>query len=229
MLITLLLIIILIFSAILHEYAHGWMARYLGDDTAEREGRLTLNPIPHLDLIGSVILPLILILTKSNFFIAWAKPVPYNPNNLRDKVYGELKVALAGPATNFIIAIILAMLARFIPLASGAKMQLAISFLSGNAGEFGSLVSGSIAASIVALAMMGCIINLMLGIFNLVPIPPLDGSKILMAFLPTNAKMFFYRIEQYGFILLMVLVYSGAFSFVFKATLYLFTALTGLA
>ena len=132
MLITILLIIILIFSAIFHEYAHGWMARRLGDETAEQAGRLTLNPIPHLDLVGSIIVPLVLLITKSNFFIAWAKPVPYNPNNLRDKKYGELKVALAGPATNFIIAIILAMVARFSPMALAAKTQLAISFLSGD-------------------------------------------------------------------------------------------------
>jgi Zn-dependent protease len=228
MLITLLLIIILIYSAVLHEYAHGWMARRLGDDTAEREGRLTLNPIPHLDMIGSIILPAILILTKSNFFIAWAKPVPYNPYNLRDRVYGELKVAAAGPITNFIIAIILGLIVRLVPLTSGTKTQLAISFLSGNNDAFSSLVSGSLVASIVAIAMMGCMINLMLGIFNLVPIPPLDGSKILSAFLPQRGKEFFYKIEQYGFILLMILLYLGIFGFVFSATLWTFTFITGL-
>jgi Zn-dependent protease len=131
MLITLLLIIILIYSAVLHEYAHGWMARRLGDDTAERAGRLTLNPIPHLDLFGSIILPAMLLILHSPYFLAWAKPVPYNPNNLSDRKFGELKVAIAGPVTNFIIALFFGLVVRFIPLAATTKFQL-IGVLLGN-------------------------------------------------------------------------------------------------
>ena len=227
MLITILLIIILIFSAIFHEYAHGWMARYLGDDTAERAGRLTLNPIPHLDLFGSIILPLLLVVWNAGFFLAWAKPVPYNPYNLRDRKFGDLKVALAGPATNFMLAIIFGLIARFLPVATGVKTQIAINFLTANSDAFLSLVSGSIFASLTALAMIICIINLMLGVFNLVPIPPLDGSKLLLTVLPERGKQFIYRYEQYGFILLFLLIITNVFSFVFNIVISLFSLIVG--
>ncbi len=227
MLITLFLIIILILSAVFHEYAHGWMARRLGDDTAERAGRLTLNPLVHLDWIGSVLLPLILLITKANFFLAWAKPVPYNPYNLSDKKYGELKVALAGPMTNFILAIVFGLIARFMPLATGVKTQLSIGFLSGANDAVLALTSGSIVASLTLIALMACAINLMLGIFNLVPVPPLDGSKILAAILPARAREALWRLEQYGFILLIFLIMLGAFGFVFNIVLFLFSLIVG--
>lgn len=228
MIITILLIVVLIFSAILHEYAHGWMAKRLGDDTAEQAGRLTLNPIPHLDWFGSILLPLILIITKANFFLAWAKPVPYNPYNLRDKKFGDFKVALAGPTTNFILAIIFGLVVRFLPLASGTKTQIIMNFLTGNSSDFVSLISGSLAASLVALASVICIINLMLGIFNLIPVPPLDGSKILFVILPQKGKEFLYRFEQYGLILLLILLMTPIFDFIFYGVLWLFTSLTGI-
>jgi len=228
MIITVILIIILIFSAILHEYAHGWMARRLGDDTAEREGRLTLNPLKHLDPIGSIVVPLLLVITKAPFFIAWAKPVPYNPYNLRDKKYGELKVAAAGPLTSFALAIIFGLLARFLVLPTGNKAQLALNLLSGANDAALSLTSGSLVASLTLLALLACLINLVLGIFNLIPIPPLDGSKILMAFLPERAKTFFYQIERYSFIILILLITSGFFSFVYTAAVWGFILLTGL-
>jgi len=227
MLITLLLIIILILSAVFHEYAHGWMARRLGDDTAERAGRLTLNPLVHLDWIGSIILPAILLITKAPFFLAWAKPVPYNPNNLSDRKYGELKVAIAGPITNFILAIIFGVVARFMPLASGVKTQLAIGFLSGANDAVLALTSGSVVASLTLIALMACSINLMLGLFNLMPVPPLDGSKILAAFLPERGKEMLYSIERYGFILLIILINLGVFSFIFNIVLFLFSLIVG--
>lgn len=228
MIVTIILIIILIGSAILHEYAHGWMARRLGDDTAEREGRLTLNPLKHLDPIGSVIVPLLLVLTKAPFFIAWAKPVPYNPYNLRDKKYGELKVAAAGPITNFGLAIIFGLVARLLTLPVIAKTQLAINLLSGANDNALALTSGSILASLTLVALLACLINLVLGLFNLIPIPPLDGSKIIAAFLPESGKRFFYQIERYGFIILILLITSGFFSFVYSAAVWAFALLTGL-
>lgn len=225
--IILILIVILIFSAIVHEYAHGWMARRLGDDTAERAGRLTLNPIPHIDPIGSIVLPLILTLTHAGFFIAWAKPLPYNPNNLTDRKFGELKVAIAGPITNFIIAIIFGLVARFLPLTEQLKIQLVNGFITGDSAVL-SLVSGSFLASLAFLAMAVCIVNLMLGIFNLVPIPPLDGSKVLAGILPYRGREAFYRLEKYGLIILILLLLTNFFNFIFYWVIGIFGLLTGL-
>lgn len=226
MLIIILSIIILVFSAILHEYAHGFVARRLGDDTAEREGRLTLNPLKHLDPFGSVMLPLLLVVMKSPFFIAWAKPVPYNPYNLRDQKFGELKVALSGPLTNFILVLIFALFIRFIPLADGVKNSLALGFLSG--GDVLALTSGSILASLVLIAIIACFINLILGLFNLIPIPPLDGSKILLVFLSNKGKQILYSLERYGFVILIFLLAFNGLSFIFRTSLWLFAWLTGL-
>lgn len=228
MLIIAISVIILIFSAVFHEYAHGWMAHRLGDNTAAREGRLTLNPFVHLDLFGSVLLPLVLVLTKAGFFLAWAKPVPYNPYNLSDKKYGELKVALAGPATNLIIAAAFGLVARFLPLAVDIKQNLAIGFLTVNTTAFLSLTSGSLVAGLCAAAMMICFINLGLAIFNLVPLPPLDGSKILAVILPQRSREWLWRYERFGFIVLIFLISFGAFSFISQAVFFLFTIFTGL-
>lgn len=227
MIITILLVIILIFSAILHEYAHGWMARRLGDDTAERLGRLTLNPLKHLDPIGSVLVPLLLIISRAPFFIAWAKPVPYNPNNLRDQKYGSLKVAAAGPLTNFGLAIIFGLITRFMMVSTGLKTQLALGFLSGNASTL-ALTSGSVITSLILIAMMACLVNLVLGIFNLIPVPPLDGSRILGDLLPESGKRLMYTIERYGFVILILLITTGVFNFVFTGALWAFSFLTGL-
>jgi len=228
MIITILLIVILIFSAILHEYAHGWMAHRLGDDTALREGRLTLNPLKHLDPIGSVVVPLLLVITKAPFFIAWAKPVPYNPYNLRDQKFGELKVAAAGPVTNFGLAIIFGLIARFLTLPVITKTQLAINLLSGANDSALALTTGSVIASLTLLALLACLINLVLGLFNLIPIPPLDGSKILAAFLPEAGRRVLYQIERYGFIILILLITSGFFSFVYTGAVWAFALITGL-
>ncbi len=150
--------IVIIISAVFHEYAHGWAAYRLGDSTAKRAGRLTLNPFVHLDLWGTVIIPL-LLLFGSGIFIGWAKPVPYNPYNLKDQKYGNLKVAAAGPGINLGIALALGLLLRFshlyinsIPFATPQFMEL-IAFI--------------------------VFVNIFLALFNLIPIPPLDGSKIL--------------------------------------------------
>jgi len=145
-------LLILFVSVILHEVAHGYMADWLGDPTARLEGRLTLNPISHIDPVGTIILPLLLVLSNSPFFIGYAKPVPYNPYNLPGK-YDEPLVAFAGPATNILLAIIFGLTIRFAGAALGASLLSAF-------------------ATIVY-------INLMLALFNLVPLPPLDGSKVL--------------------------------------------------
>ena len=220
-------VFILIFSAIIHEYAHGWMANRLGDDTALRAGRLTLNPLKHLDPIGSVLLPLLLIISKANFFFAWAKPVPYNPYNLRDHRYGDLKVALAGPGVNIILAIIFGLIARFIPLTVNLKISLLSAFFQGEGSAIAAITHSSFLSSLVLIAMVVCFINLALAVFNLLPIPPLDGSKIVYTFLSDRGRETFYKIEKYGFILLFALVMIGAFDFMQYIIFSLFSVITG--
>lgn len=172
-------IIVLIFSAIIHEYMHGFAAYRLGDNTAKDAGRLTINPLAHLDLFGSFLLPLMMLLTNLGFVIGWAKPVPYNPYNLRDKKYGEAKVALAGPLSNLAVALIFGLILRFGPL-------LSITF--------------------TGLVGVVIYINLLLMVFNLLPIPPLDGSKVLAAFLPDRVKAKYLSADRFGFILVILVV-----------------------
>lgn len=149
--------LVLIFSVILHEVAHGYMANYLGDPTARLAGRLTLNPVSHIDPLGSIMLPAFLVFTGSPVLIGYAKPVPYNPYNLPG-TYDELLVAGAGPATNILLALIFGLAIRFL----GAGLDPAL------VGAFGGIVY----------------INMLLALFNLIPIPPLDGSKVLSGLLP---------------------------------------------
>jgi Zn-dependent protease len=214
-------------SAVFHEYAHGLAAYKLGDSTAKDMGRLTLNPLPHLDIFGSVILPLLLVFSQSPFFIAWAKPVPFNPYNLRDQKYGELKVAISGPVMNFVLALFFGFLARFI-LPMQAKQELAVNFLSGNYDLLLSQMQGSLVSSIFVLSIIFCFINLLLMIFNLVPIPPLDGSKILSAFLNYDLREKFLRLESYGIFIILVLLMFGLLNFVSLAVYWLFMGIIGI-
>jgi len=162
---------------------HGWMADRLGDPTAKNLGRLTLNPIPHIDLFGSIILPFILVLTNAGFVLGWAKPVPFNPNNLRDSKYGVAKVALAGPLANLIAALFFGLLIRF----------------------FGGWLV-AINPVLIELFLIIVFINLLLMIFNLVPIPPLDGSKVIMPFLPYDWQAKYASIERYGIFIVLLFV-----------------------
>ncbi len=163
-------IVVLIFSIILHEVAHGYAAQALGDPTARLAGRLTLNPVSHIDPIGSILIPAMLVLTHAGIMFGWAKPVPYNPYNLRNQRWGEAIVAGAGVATNLAIAVLFALVARF----------AAVQGLS----EFASL------AAVVVL------VNLSLGLFNLIPIPPIDGYTVLRGVLPHKASMAMARFEE---------------------------------
>lgn len=174
-------IIVLVFSAIFHEYAHGAMAYSLGDPTAKNAGRLTLNPIRHLDWFGSIILPAVMVISQLPFVFGWAKPVPFNPFLLKDRRWGEAKVALAGPVANLSIALALGLFIRFVPVSPALANLLAIAVL----------------------------INIVLAIFNLVPLPPLDGSKILAAFLPEKARNKFLSLERFGFVFVILFVMLG--------------------
>lgn len=178
-------IIILIFSVILHEIAHGYAALHFGDHTAEYQGRLTLNPLPHLDLYGSVILPILLLITHAPFLIGWAKPVPYNPANFRPerRRVGELFVASAGILTNIFLAIVFSLVIR---------------------------ISHSIPAlpqSVVELSAVIVLVNIVLAVFNLIPIPPLDGSKILFNSLGYKAYRFERAFEKYSLVILILFVF----------------------
>jgi len=172
-------IIVLVFSAVAHEYMHGWMAYHLGDPTAKNAGRLTFNPLAHLEWFGSFFLPVIMLLFNMPFIFGWAKPVPYNPYNLRDQKYGDAKVALAGPLANLFIALVFGLILRIFPFFSLTFVGL-ISFI--------------------------IYINLILMVFNLIPIPPLDGSKILAVFLPVETRRRYLHLERTGFILIIVVV-----------------------
>ena len=196
-------VIILIMSVVIHEVSHGFMAEYFGDKTARFDGRLTLNPFPHLDLFGSVILPALLFFSGVPFLLCWAKPVPYNPHNLSNKKWGTIAVASAGVLANFSIAIIFGIIIR---LSSNLSLPSDFYFIT----------------SIIV------IINLALGIFNLVPIPPLDGSKIIFPLLPESARNVVLFFEQYGFIFLIVFIMFFS-KYLGPVLAFLFHLLTGLA
>lgn len=195
-------ILILIMSVVVHEVSHGYVANILGDPTARLEGRLTLNPIKHLDPMGSVIVPTVTYFL-SGFIFGWAKPVPYNPYNLRNQRWGTALVASAGALSNFLIAAIFGLLIRFSPdlgIASAAFMNI---------------------ASIVVF------LNLILGVFNLIPIPPLDGSKVLFSVLLHRWRYIQDFLEQYWLFLVFFLIFF-LWSFIFPVVSFLFQALTGL-
>lgn len=171
---------------------HGYVALKFGDHTAERAGRLTLNPIPHIDLFGTILLPAFLIFTGSPILFGWAKPVPVNPLNFSDLRRGELLVSAAGILANFSLAILAAIIFQVL----NALPQ-----------EFPAYVG-----SILTFAVL---INLVLGLFNLLPIPPLDGSKILMSQLPFNLARQYEKLTPYGFLILLMLLVTGMLGFIF--------------
>lgn len=184
LMITILSIVILIFSVIIHEVAHGYMANYLGDPTARLQGRLTLNPLKHIDPIGSIVVPL--ITSMSGFTFGWAKPVPFNPYNLKNKRLGEFLIAAAGPGSNILIAIIFSLIIRFVTTSDMITVGM---------------------ASFVSLALYIVSINIVLAVFNLIPLPPLDGSKLLFSLLPVQYGRLRHVLEAYApvWVLLVVL------------------------
>ncbi|MEX0649897.1 MAG: site-2 protease family protein [Candidatus Andersenbacteria bacterium] len=175
------LILGLALAIILHEVAHGWAALYLGDPTAKYAGRLSLNPIKHVDLMGTIIVPLLLIVSGTGFVFGWAKPVPVNYFNLRHGKWGPVLVALAGPATNFLLVVVFGLAARLSP--EGTALPYLFSTIA--------------------------IVNAVLMFFNLIPVPPLDGSKILYLFLEKRPDVI-QMLERYGFFILLFLLVIGS-------------------
>jgi len=167
-------------SVVIHEVAHGYAAYAQGDITAAVSGRLTLNPVKHVDPVGSILVPGILLLMGAPFLIGWAKPVPFNPYNLRDQKWGHMWVALAGPASNILLAVVFALGLRFVPM------------LNENA---------------VGLIGFVVLINLVLALFNLVPIPPLDGSKVLFALLPVRMRHVERTMERFGLLFAIFFIF----------------------
>ncbi|MBI2278568.1 MAG: site-2 protease family protein [Candidatus Brennerbacteria bacterium] len=181
-------VIVLIFSVVIHEVSHGAIAERLGDPTARLAGRLTLNPLKHLDLFGSVILPLMLSLLPGGVVFGWAKPVPYDPRNLKRPVRDGALVAAAGPVSNLLLALVFGLLFRF--FSSGEGMNAV----------------GELFPSLIAQVV---VVNVWLAIFNLMPIPPLDGSKVLFWLLPQSAYELRAFLERYGFFVLLFFIFFG--------------------
>ncbi len=176
-------VVILLFSVILHEVAHGYAALKLGDPTAQYAGRLTLNPLKHMDPWGTVILPLFLVLIRSPFLVGWAKPVPINPNLIRDPQRGMMLVGAAGPLANITLILLSALALRTLPVSAPPLL--------------------------FDLFKYCCAINIILALFNLVPIPPLDGSRVVAGILPTKMREAYVGLERYGIFIIIGLLYLG--------------------
>lgn len=202
MITLLFIILIFIFSVIVHEVSHGLAALWQGDPTAKYADRLTLNPVKHIDPVGSVLVPLITYFA-GGFIFGWAKPVPYNPYNLRDQKYGPAIVGAAGPLSNILIALVFGFFLRVL-------------LVTGQVSATGESAIGSV----FSFAIM---INVLLAFFNLIPIPPLDGSKLLFTFLPIREETKMY-LEQFGFMFLFLAIYllSGPISIFLHAVQSLF-------
>ncbi len=196
-------IVILIFSVILHEVSHGYAAEVLGDPTARLSGRLTLNPLPHIDIMGSIVLPALFVLTGSPVVFGWAKPVPYNPVNIRGTAwkdrYGGALVAAAGPAVNILLAVIFGVLIR-LNVFDPVMIQFFLTVV---------------------------IINISLAVFNLIPIPPLDGHHILAALLPYDLRQKYMELYRYSFILMFIVAFV-LWQFVSPAVLFLVKIIVGM-
>jgi len=188
----------ILISLTVHEFAHAWAALYMGDPTAKMLGRLTLNPLKHLDPVGTIML----------FFsglVGWAKPVPVNPRNFRDYKRGEIVVSAAGPVSNLVMAIVCAVILK-VMAATAPTVGAALPWLY---------------TPLYLMAQVGVIINIAMAVFNILPIPPLDGSHILAALLPPRSAYSFSRIQPYGFMILLLFIATGAFSTIFSPVIYL--------
>ena len=199
-----------IFAITVHEVAHGWMAKQFGDMTADREGRLTLNPVKHIDPVGTIIVPGLLLITFTGFIFGWAKPVPVDARNFKDPKKAMMVVALAGPLSNLLMAIAWALLIR-------VAVAINVEFVS---------------MPLIYMGVAGITINLVLALINLLPIPPLDGSRILSGLLPDYWAWRYNQLERFGFLILLLLLMTNALGMILAYPMYyaqqLFFSLAGL-
>jgi Zn-dependent protease len=184
------ILIILIFSVAVHEVAHAWVARREGDDTADKLGRITLNPMSHLDLMGSLIVPVSMYYMSGGMIFGWAKPVPVNPRNFRDPRWSDIRVSMAGIVSNLILAVVFTLLAGGFVLVQGVAPGL-----------------DSVLGQGLMFARFGVYINLILAVFNLIPIPPLDGSHVLAQLLPRKLSESYRRLGRFGGVALLGLIF----------------------
>jgi len=194
-------LVILIFSVIVHECSHGVAALRNGDDTARVMGRLTLNPLPHIDIFGTIIIPGLLLLSGVPIIIGWAKPVPINPYRFHNFRRGMIEVGVSGPLSNILLALCFAFLFRI----TGANSFSGVRYL----------------------LYFGVFINFLLALFNLIPIPPLDGSRILGSLLPVKMERNYFRIERYGMFIIIFLLFFGFFNLLFPVISFLTKSVTG--
>ncbi len=208
-------------AIVLHEVAHGFMALRLGDPTAKSRGRLTLNPLAHVDPVGTILVPLMIALFRFLFgwnllLFGWAKPVPINPAYFRNPLRGMLYVALAGPGTNIALALVTAGIGRLLVL------LVPTGILFGDTGLAVNLVHW-----LFYLLSAFVLYNLLLALFNLIPVPPLDGSRILMYFLPAGGRRFLMSIERYGLFIIVAIFYLGGLNLIFNGVSGLWRLLLG--
>lgn len=195
-----------------HEVSHGFVANRLGDPTAKMMGRLTLNPIAHIDPVGTILLPLMMIvLTNGQFVFGYAKPVPINPSNFKDPKRDMAISAAAGPITNILLAILSMLILKFIVIPSSVF--------------FPGIVTTTVLKPLTLMLTSSIIFNVVLAAFNLIPIPPLDGGRVLVGFLPHKQAVSYSRIEPYGFIIVIVLIYLGIANYFVMPLVRLFLAL----
>ena len=200
------LYVVLLFSCCVHEMAHAWTAYMCGDDTAKLSGRMTLNPIVHIDPIGTIAFPLLAIVSGTHFLFGWAKPVPVNPARFQNYRRDDILVSLSGVASNLLLALIAASTLRSIFV-------------------FGVF---PLAGPIVFILRYLMYINVVLGVFNLVPIPPLDGSRVLYHYLPTQAAWQFRKLEQFGFVILILFLLTGFFQLIISVPMQIFEYIAGI-
>ena len=210
--ITLALIIAppILFALSFHEFSHGYVAYRFGDWTAKSMGRLTLNPFKHIDLLGTIIIPGLLLLSSTGFIFGWAKPVPVDPRNFKNPKKSMAIVALAGPVANLLMAIMWALIARL-----GVIIEVEV-----------------VSLPLIYMGVAGISINLVLALINLIPIPPLDGSRIVSGILPDKLAWQYNRLERFGFVILLILLWSGGLGYILGNPMFyaqkLFFSLAGL-
>lgn len=208
----LLIVPVLLLSVVVHEVAHAWQALREGDPTARDLGRITLNPIPHLDPVGSIVVPLALHLLPGNFLFGWAKPVPVNPRNYRNRRAGDIRVSLAGIVANLGLVVLFGAGLALLPVVDTVLP-----------------VSGPIGSTVFSILTYGVLINLILAYFNLIPIPPLDGSHVLYHLLPSSLAARYMSLGRYGIgiLFLMLLVFPQGFATLLSPVLVAFDWIVG--